>query len=258
MQNPTPIAIRGGQFTTDQRLDRVREVDLRNLNFLVRDVLLTAELKTPRSYTWRCDVWLDQGSEGACVGFGNAHELVARPSAVKDINNQFAREKIYWEAQRIDEWEGGAYPGASPSYEGSSTRAGLEVLRKLGFIDEYRWALDLKEASTYLGYYGPLVIGVDWYEGMFGPDVNGFIHATGNMAGGHCICVIGVHIEWKNKTLPKTWDNVDMLASYWLLHNSWGQSWGQNGRAKLALIDVMKLWPGGDFACITGRHISPI
>lgn len=263
MTMDTAIPIRGGQFTTDIRLDRVRDVDLGNLNYLVRSVLMSEERRVPRSYTWRVESWLDQLSEGSCVGHGCAHELLARPAVVKGIDHDFARNRIYHPAQHDDPWTGCFLGRACPidpsdeQYEGTSTTSGLNILRKLGYVDEFRWALTIQEASTYLGYRGPLVIGVDWYSGMFNPDADGFIHASGNIAGGHCVCVIAIKIEWINGRGPHSWDNVDFLRSYWVIHNSWGKGWGVNGRAKIALIDVMKLWPGGDFACITGRRVAP-
>lgn len=40
----------------------------------------------------------------------------------------------YWEMQRRDYWQGGAYPGASPHYEGTSADAGGQVMRLFGAI----------------------------------------------------------------------------------------------------------------------------
>jgi hypothetical protein len=55
---------------------------------------------------------LDQGKEGACVGFAWSHELAAYPVRV-EVDDEFARSKIYAEAQKIDEWPGEAYHGTS-------------------------------------------------------------------------------------------------------------------------------------------------
>ena len=69
---------------------------------------------------------LDQGQEGACTGFAVAHELIAQPSVVrKGINAKFAREKLYWEAQKIDPFPGGDYPGAEPNMEGSTVLSAI-------------------------------------------------------------------------------------------------------------------------------------
>jgi hypothetical protein len=71
---------------------------------------------------------------------------------------------LYWEAQRTDEWEGGSYPYATPEYEGTSVRAGLEVIRQHGIvpartkvprpvdgIEAYRWAQTCDEVLAALG-----------------------------------------------------------------------------------------------------------
>jgi C1A family cysteine protease len=238
----TAVELRNGEVTRDVRLDRQREIDLRSLNYSIASVLGAKE-SLPRSYTWRVDERLDQGQEGACVGFGWSCELAARPSEVEDVTDAFARESIYWQAQRTDEYEGGAYPGADPFSEGSSVLAGAKVCQSLGFFSEYRWALTLEDLVLAVGYKGPAVIGIDWYEGMYDPDADGFIHPAGQIVGGHCICIIGVHVELNEG------GKIDPLRSWFLLQNSWGASWGMDGRCRLTVVEMMKLWPGGDF-CI--------
>lgn len=248
------IQLKNGEFTSDQRLDCVRQVDIRSLAYPVQGALDAEAKKVPRSRTWRLDVRLDQGSEGACVGFGWTHELAASPVAIKEANATFARKEVYWEAQKIDEWPGGAYPGASPQYEGTSVLAGAKVVKRLGFIDSYRWALSPKDLVAAVGHLGPAVIGVDWYEGMFDTDADGFIHPTGQIRGGHCICVVGVKVVKKDRNKPSTYSNLDPLRTHFVLVNSWGKNWGEGGACKLALIDLMKLWPGGSFCLPLGRR----
>jgi hypothetical protein len=92
-------------------------------------------------YTWWS--FYDQGSEGACVGFSSSR-------AVSFTNRErYDARWLYREAQKIDEWPG-------ESYDGTSVRAGMEVLRTVGHrrflngvskpsdtvrgIAEYRWA----------------------------------------------------------------------------------------------------------------------
>ena len=62
---------------TPRVFDRLVQFDERSRAFPIR-ALIDADAK-PRSYTWQCPVWLDQGTEGACVGFGVSHEAAARP-----------------------------------------------------------------------------------------------------------------------------------------------------------------------------------
>lgn len=252
------IPIRGGQFTTDVRLDRVRRVDLRDLGYpAIDDAIGVVNRDKPRTRMWPLVVYNDQGQEGACVGFGWGHEAAASPVAVRDVDAAFSRERIYWAAQRQDRWEGGAYPDASPFYEGTEVRAGAQVMVDLGLADEYRWLFSVQEIVLYLGWYGPVVIGVDWYEGMFNADASGFIKPTGNIAGGHCAVLVGVRLVRLRKNRALAWDNIDWLASHVILHNSWGQGWGQGGRAKIALIDLATLVPGGDFCVLVRRHRKP-
>lgn len=250
------VQLKGGQFTTDVRLDRVREVDLRSLNHLVRDEL-TAEEQKLRSFSYQVPVRLDQGQEGACVGNGYAHELAGYSVKVPGITNGVARA-LYFLFQQNDSWPGGAYPGATPFYEGTSVLAGAQVLKALGFYQAYKWSLTVQEFILAIAYKGIQVMGVDWYDGMFDVDSDGYIRPTGNIAGGHCVAVVAVKLVKLDKNKLLTWDNVDWVKSFITILNSWGESWGKAGLAKIALIDLLKLWPGGDFLCPVGRQFRPL
>lgn len=61
----------------------------------------------------------DQGQEGSCVGFG-----CSRMSSLTNRKRYDARW-LYVEAQKVDEWPGEAY-------DGTSVRAGMDVLRTQG------------------------------------------------------------------------------------------------------------------------------
>lgn len=249
------ILIRGGQFTTDSRLDRVRRPDLRDLNYPAygRGALRLAG-EALRSRTHRLDVYNDQGQEGACVGFGWGHELASTPMPIEWADGPFSREQIYWPAQRSDQWDGGAYPGAAPFYEGTEVRAGADVLVKMGYAEQYRWLFSVQEIAAYIGNQAPVVIGVDWYQGMFDPDADGFLRPTGQIRGGHCTLLVGVRFVKVRKAEKLAWTNVDWAASYFVLHNSWGADWGEHGRAKISFIDMATLVPGGDFCVLIKRH----
>lgn len=98
--------------------------------------------------TWH--EFYDQGQEGACVGFAC--------SRMQTIRNR-RRYDAFWtyhEAQKLDEWEG-------EDYEGTSVRAGLEVLRTQGLmrvgsttpdytsgILAYRWLTSVDEVREVL------------------------------------------------------------------------------------------------------------
>ena len=224
--------LRDGSIVQDRRLARIRQFDQRSKKFPIRT---TIDAKVPRSYTWRCDKWLDQGTEGACVGFSCTHELIARPAVVtRGITAKFAIEKIYWEAQKIDPWEGGSYPGAKPRYDGTSVLAGVKILQKLGYIKEYRWAFGLKDLAMAIGYKGPAILGLPWYDSMFEPHSCGFLHVTGDAVGGHAILCKAVSVR----------------EQYFVLHNSWGPSWGDHGDARISWTEMDRLLNEGGEACI--------
>jgi hypothetical protein len=101
-------------------------------------------------------VYYDQGSEGACVGFG-----ISRMMTHLNGGKLYDARWIYREAQKVDEWPGEAY-------EGTSVRAGLDVLRERGHrvfdggvvrpesLDEgiaaNRWIRSIEDCLTVLGY----------------------------------------------------------------------------------------------------------
>jgi hypothetical protein len=216
------IQLRNKQITRDIKLDRLQYFDERSRNFPIRSLVAD---KQPRSYTWRCNKALDQGPDGACVGFGVAHELIARPAEVLSIDGRYAKEQLYWEAQKIDPWSGGSYPGANPFYEGTSVLAGAKVAKRLGWIDSYRWAFGLEDLKLGVGYNGPAVIGVNWYDTMFYPDNKGYIRVNGSVAGGHCVLVNAINVKLQRFTI----------------HNSWGAGWGMNGECYISFEDMGRL-----------------
>ncbi len=248
--------LKDGSESQNPRLDRIYEEDWRSLNYPITAKLTTDE-RVPRSKTWAITTTLDQGNEGACVGFGYTHDILAEPEALSTfqdmpVDASFARTRVYWEAQKLDEWDGGSYPGASPTYEGSSVLAGAKVLVNLGLYSAYHWGLNLQQVVLGIGYDGPAVLGLKWMRGMQRPDSKGFIHPTGTVDGGHCILAYGVEIVFKSGN-SKTWKNVDLYKSYIKLHNSWGPDWGINGNCYISLKDFETLLNDRGEACFPDR-----
>lgn len=216
--------LRDGSIVSDNRLGRIYQPDQRNRSFHVRS-LASVAAKQPRSYTWACGTVLDQGNEGSCVGHGWAHELIANPVAVPGVDHEYAVKKIYWPAQQLDGYPGGAYPGARPFYEGTSVLAGAKAVQKLGLITGYTWAYSLDDMIMGVGYQGPAVIGVNWYEGMIDTETNGRIRPVGEMLGGHCVLINGVNLR------QRIFKGV----------NSWGRSWGIAGAFIICFDDMENL-----------------
>jgi hypothetical protein len=203
--------------------DRIVRFDPRSRDYPIRALV---DGRPRRSYTWRCDAWLDQGREGACTGFAVSHEAAARPVAVPGITNAVARQ-VYIRARQLDDIPGEDYDGSTVL---GAMKAGLER----GWYSEYRWAFGEGDLALAVGYAGPAVLGVSWYEGMMEPDPLGVIRPAGRVVGGHAILCVGY-------SKP--------LARY-RLRNSWGRGWGRNGDCFISARDLSRLLQAGGEACI--------
>jgi hypothetical protein len=231
--------MRDGSKVEDGRLGRLISFDDRSREYPIRTIVAA---KAPRAYTWRCGIRLSQGDRGICVGAGSCHELAARPAEVQGLTVKYAEEQVYWEAQKIDEWDGGAYPGARPFMEGTSVLAGLKILKRLGWMEEYRWAFGIDDLILGVGYNGPAIVGTLWYNGMFTPDTAGQVKPTGRVVGGHCWVV--------DQVIPKH----EMFGAL----NSWGKNWGKGGRFYISFADMDKLLKeDGEAAFLLKRHSTP-
>lgn len=209
-------------------LDRRVEFDQRSRSFPIRALIGRPDRRTRR---WRLLERLDQGAEGACVGYGWAHELAALPVKVKQTNED--ARAIYQRAQQLDQWPG-------EDYEGTSVLAGAKAVGEQGHMPEYRWAFGVDDVLDTLAAYGPVVIGVDWHEGMFDTDERGYIEPTGRVLGGHCVCLRGVVRE-----------RGEWAA---LGRNSWGRGWGIAGDFKLAAPGLAALLEADGDACVPVRR----
>lgn len=228
-----------------RKLDRIPEFDERSRLFRAVDLITDYTL---RSYTWSCSVFNDQGYEGACVGFSWSHELAARPKVFL-TDNAFARQ-IYYRARVLDQWPG-------EDYEGTSVLAGAKAVAErkgtngLPLIGGYRWAFGIEETVRVIGRRGPVVLGVNWYDGMFNTNAGGYIAPEGEVAGGHAIMANGVRLYWKDPlSTDRTFSNLDVNRSYVKLHNSWGPDWGYNGGAKITVANLDRLLREDGEACI--------
>lgn len=172
---------------------------------------------------------LNQGNTGTCVGHGWKAFLLAGPMSTK--TGPSARE-IYRRCVTVDEWTQNDWEASAPDSAlqfGTSVRAGAKVLQALGHISEYVWAFDEPTMRQHVLLRGPVVIGIDWHEGMYETDETGFLQVTGDILGGHCVLVHGY--------------SKDRKAYRGL--NSWSASFGQNGRFWLRSVDMAALLERG-------------
>lgn len=223
------ITLRNGETVEDQRLDRLPQPDERNADYPITAVV-PGTLKTK---SWRLLQRLDQGQEGQCVSYAWHHEACATPAPRKAPSPEILRER-YHRMQEIDPWPGGEYAGASPNYSGTSVLAGAQVMQAAGYFSEYRWAFTVHDVLLALTHEGPVVLGVDWYEGMFTPDARGLIRISGNKAGGHAILARGCNLKTREI----------------ILRNSWGPNYGVKGDCRIGFDDLERLLADGGDACV--------
>jgi hypothetical protein len=189
---------------------------------------------------------LDQGTEGACVGFGWTGALLAEPYAPSPqpvaAAGNLAALSYYNRAKVIDE-----FPGED--YSGTSVLAGAKVLAEDGKISEYRWCFSLDEVRYAVMTHGPVVLGIPWYESMYYTDAYGRVTISGPKVGGHCILLTGYH--------PLT-SVGDTSAEYFRWRNSWGQTYGQDGSAWIKADDLAMLLSQDGEACVPTKIGPPV
>ncbi len=174
---------------------------------------------------------INQGNEGTCVGHAGENWLGAKPIMDK-VSHEHAKF-LYDECKKID--------GLPAGSEGTYDRALAKVLVGQGRIERYLWATGPDDFQRWLSNVGPIMVGTNWYEGMFNPSVNGTLSLTGSVAGGH---------EYLIRRL-------DLRHNRALIRNSWGAWWGIRGEAWIALDDLFRLVfnEGGDALCAVEKKV---
>lgn len=203
------------------RLGRHLHHDPRSRAFPLRAML--AEAKKPGHQTWFRRGVYDQGATSSCVGQSVAGLVLSSPNLQKLEKVQRTSVNplmLYRSAQLLDPW-----PGGEPNYFGTSTLAGMKAAKAQGLIAGYRWGFSLEDVLLTLTQLGPVVIGVNWYEGMDHPKADGRIVPSGQPRGGHAVELTGINSD------EKTVRGV----------NSWGPGWGDRGRFELSWDDLGRL-----------------
>lgn len=179
---------------------------------------------SPRTWrvwsAWR--LYLDQGRTNECVGYAGSHLLDCAPH-----RQYLDAHGIYDLAKHYDEWAG-------ENYEGTSCRAAMKVLKLLGYFASYQRAKSAETIARHVLQVGPVLLGLDWYEGMSDPDASGRLRLEGGLLGGHAILARG----------------FNRRTNLFRLKNSWGRQWGLRGDAFLAYGDLNKLLQAGGEAWV--------
>jgi hypothetical protein len=208
---------------------------------------------------WKHGPVLDQGAEGACVGFGSSGAVGAAPLSRTGVTNSYARS-WYRAAQRLDEWPGEAY-------EGTSVLAGCLEGRRRKMWTGFRWAKRPAElaAGIVADSLGPAIIGVQWSAQLYDVPASGLLDADVKLDPdlGHCVLLFGYVPAWADcsPALRTELDAVGLAAAArqlgapgFPLLNSWNTTWGNGGRA-LAPVGLVQRWfdRHGEFGLPEGR-----
>lgn len=195
---------------------------------------------------------LDQGTEGACTGFGLAtvvHYLLNTRKHWPD-NTTVSPRMLYDMARRYDEWEG-------TSYSGSSCRGAMKGWQKHGVCTETRWPYlpgtaanapaealtndratdavgrplgayfrvnhrDVVSMHTAIAEVGVVYVSCVVHEGWSRVKSDGVIVPGGKTLGGHAFAVVGYDAH-----------------GFWF-QNSWGKTWGREGFGHLRYDDWLE------------------
>jgi Papain family cysteine protease len=199
---------------TDPRLGRNVRHDSRSLAYPFR-----AAVVATTSVLWtRYAPILDQGDLGDCtanaalgaLGSGPLYSAITTelPADAQPLFDDAEAKSVY-HAETEDNPEDGVYPPDDPGSDGLTA---AKVCKANGWISGYTHVLNGPDGVISALQSGPVITGVNWYEGMFTP-VNGVVSISGAVAGGHEFVIRG-------------WDSTTGL---FLADNSWGPSWGVDG-----------------------------
>jgi len=204
-------------------------------DYLMRAYLPAVKLPKKVDYAEKMSPVRDQGDEGVCVGFAVA-------SGMKEYQELLDYQKlvllsprfVYSKAKLIDNM---------PELEGTTVRAAMRVLKNAGICQEKFWPyrpyqedkpkagavsdakkfailtyariLSLNELRLSLAGKGPVVLGIEVFEGMMKAK-NGLVpmpKAGEDSLGGHAIAACG-------------YDDKKGLIKF---KNSWSVKWGDKG-----------------------------
>lgn len=169
---------------------------------------------------------LDQGDTGSCTGNAKTGQLGSDPffpvlpAGHPALDETFARDTMYHWATVLD-----GYPGTwKPDDTGSDGTAVSQGSKQLGFESGYTHATTVQAMADAL-QHGPVIIGINWYEGFDNPDSSGLVKISGSVRGGHEIVVRGVKIT-ERRFRPD---------------NSWSAAWGDQGSFEFSWDDMDRL-----------------
>jgi len=234
------------QITPDgYTLNAVKDLpDIRDRMYEPALIRVKDEIKPPEVSA------LDQGSEGACTGFGLA-AVINLLNRRRDRITRVSPRMLYEMAKKYDEWPGETYEGSScrgairgwynmgvcedelwPFQPGRKdrclTRTRAQNARKMTLGAYYRLRHDIVDFHCALNEVGALYVSAavhaGWAKNMIpgGEDQDPVIPLSRDEWGGHAFAIVGYNKK-----------------GFWV-QNSWGRDWGRGGVALWTYEDWQK------------------
>lgn len=172
---------------------------------------------------------LDQGNLGSCTGNAGTGAMGSSDlyDTVKDAWtrafgswNEEGAVALYSAATKLDD-DKDNYP---PTDTGSDGLSIAKALKAAGMISGYQHGFSVDDMITMLQTRG-VIMGSNWYTGMFYPDTKGVVKISGSVEGGHEYLVRG----------------YDPATQMFSCDNSWGIGWGVNGSFSMSKATVTRL-----------------
>jgi hypothetical protein len=161
----------------------------------------------PEGHVWLNGDILDQGSEGACVGFSWTAWENAKPRGFQEQQDNAYAQGWYKAAQARDPWPG-------DDYDGTTVAAGAKVAIARSALDRYLWAGSKSEIDMWILTKGPVVVGSDWFKSMDSVGRLGWVKVdpSSGVRGGHAYLLLG-----------------RTSARNYVFQNSWGVEYADEG-----------------------------
>ncbi|MEJ2202041.1 MAG: C1 family peptidase, partial [Desulfuromonadaceae bacterium] len=182
---------------------------------------------------------LDQGTEGACTGFGLAAVINLLNKKKRNLTFQTSPRMLYEMAKKHDEWPGEDYAGSScrgairgwknmgvcgevdwpyaPENPGELTIERAWAARSCTIGAYYRLRPELNDYHAALNEVGAIYVSADVHSGWFDPRTKKntlpVINFSNKPEGGHAFAIVGYNSDG------------------FIVQNSWGPSWGLKGFA---------------------------
>lgn len=180
----------------------------------------------------------DQGGCGSCVAFGSTATVEAmvrigrgNPNYAVDLSEAhlfycyaaqggYNCESGWWPDMAFDAYKSGVVDEACFPYTAGDQSCNLcsDWQSRLTMISGWHTLSSVSDMKTWIANNGPLDACFSVYNDFFSYTGGIYTHVSGDLAGGHCISIVG----------------YDDVNGCWICKNSWGPGWGESGFFRIA------------------------